>query len=191
MSEWVRNMHSQRSGSGPIKIFCKSWKLVAIFQIMFYCIAMSKIKEWQWTLNSRHHSGNVCKNIFFQYQYKYRSCNKAKCGGSTSICTSTGSTYRTCKEGGEFDNLSYNNTLLEFETCLSCQIHYALHANCQGHFWQNTFWPIFHSCQLLVEKLGLLGQLQQNMWRRGEIYSFTRLSSILSTASSLQNTNIK
>ena len=54
-----------------------------------------------------------------------------------------------------------------------------------------TFFQCPHSCELFLEKLGLLGQLQQNMWRRGEIYSFTRLSSILSTASSLQNTNIK
>ena len=53
-------------------------------------------------MNSFHHSGNIFKNIFFQYQYKYRSCNKAKCGGSTSICTSTGSTYRACSEGGKF-----------------------------------------------------------------------------------------
>ena len=51
----------------------------------------------------------ICQNICFQLQYRYRGCNKAECGGSTSICTSTGSTYRTCREGGEFDNLSLNN----------------------------------------------------------------------------------
>ena len=35
-----------------------------------------------------------------------------------------------------------------------------------------TFFQCPHSCELFMEKLGLLGQLQQNLWRRGEIYSF-------------------
>ena len=35
----------------------------------------------------------------------------------------------------------------------------------------------YHSCELFLATLGPLEQLQQNMWRRGEIYSFARLSS--------------
>ena len=33
-----------------------------------------------------------------------------------------------------------------------------------------AFFQFPHSCELFLEKLGLLGQLQQNMWNWGDIY---------------------
>ena len=109
------------------------------------------------------------KILVFQSQTKYRGCNKAECGGSTSVCTTTGSTSRSCQEGGMFRTIQSIkcNAKMSFINTVLC-------FSCKSHLWtmQSDFFHRFsYSCELFLEELGLLGQLQQNMRWRGEIFS--------------------